>query len=102
MLPRALESAPRSGGPATWGPGRLSGVKRRGRRRESDDLPFGPLNRRVAGILCPAGRAERVRDAHTRYATLAYEATHWTAYESRLARDLGTTRFGADGYARAG
>ena len=33
----------------------------RGRRRGSDDVPFGPLNRRVAGILCPAGRAERFR-----------------------------------------
>jgi hypothetical protein len=27
------------------------------------------------------------------------EATHWTAYESRLARDFGTTRFGSEDYA---
>jgi len=31
--------------------------------------------------------------------TLAHETTHWTAHESRLARDLGTKRFGSEGYA---
>ena len=31
--------------------------------------------------------------------TLAHETTHWTAHESRLARDLGTRRFGSEGYA---
>src|SRR5256885_12577658 len=32
-------------------------------------------------------------------ATLAHETTHWTAHESRLARDFGTTRYGSEGYA---
>ena len=31
--------------------------------------------------------------------TLAHETTHWTAHESRLARDFGTKRFGSEGYA---
>ena len=31
--------------------------------------------------------------------TLAHESTHWTAHESRLARDFGTKRFGSEGYA---
>jgi antirestriction protein ArdC len=31
--------------------------------------------------------------------TRAHETTHWTAHESRLARDLGTKRFGSEGYA---
>jgi antirestriction protein ArdC len=30
---------------------------------------------------------------------LAHETTHWTAHESRLARDFGTKRFGSEGYA---
>jgi antirestriction protein ArdC len=30
--------------------------------------------------------------------TLAHETTHWTAHESRLARDFGTKRFGSEGY----
>jgi antirestriction protein ArdC len=32
-------------------------------------------------------------------ATLAHETTHWTAHESRLARDFGNKRFGSEGYA---
>jgi hypothetical protein len=39
------------------------------------------------------------RDAESYYATLAHETTHWTAHESRLARDFGTKRFGSEGYA---
>src|SRR5882672_11128341 len=42
---------------------------------------------------------ETFRDAESYYATLAHETTHWTAHESRLARDLGTKRFGSEGYA---
>ena len=42
---------------------------------------------------------EAFRDAESYYATLAHETTHWTAHESRLARDFGTTRFGSEGYA---
>ncbi len=44
-------------------------------------------------------RFETFRDAESYYATLAHETTHWTAHESRLARDFGTTRFGSEGYA---
>ena len=29
---------------------------------------------------------------------LVHETTHWTAHESCLARDFGTTRFGSEGY----
>ena len=39
------------------------------------------------------------RGADSYCATLAHETTHWTAHESRLARDLGTKRFGSEGYA---
>jgi antirestriction protein ArdC len=39
-------------------------------------------------------RFEAFRDAESYYATLAHETTHWTAHESRLARDFGTTRSG--------
>ena len=42
---------------------------------------------------------ETFRDAESYYATLAHETTHWTAHESRLARDFGTQRFGSEGYA---
>jgi antirestriction protein ArdC len=42
---------------------------------------------------------ETCRGADSYYATLAHETTHWTAHESRLARDFGTTRFGSEGYA---
>lgn len=38
------------------------------------------------------------RDAVSYYATLAHEATHWTAHASRCARDL-KGRFGSDSYA---
>jgi antirestriction protein ArdC len=47
-------------------------------------------------------RAATLRDFPRRrehYATLAHETTHWTAHESRLPRDFGTTRFGSEGYA---
>jgi antirestriction protein ArdC len=37
---------------------------------------------------------ETCRGADSYYATLAHETTHWTAHESRLARDFGTTRSG--------
>ena len=33
---------------------------------------------------------ETCRGADSYYATLAHESTHWTAHESRLARDFGT------------
>jgi zincin-like metallopeptidase/ParB-like nuclease family protein len=42
---------------------------------------------------------ETFRDAESYYATRAHETTHWTAHESRLARDFGTQRFGSEGYA---
>lgn len=42
---------------------------------------------------------ETCRGADSYYATLAHETTHWTAHESRLARDFGTKRFGSEGYA---
>ena len=42
---------------------------------------------------------ETFRDPESYYATLAHETTHWTAHESRLARDFGTKRFGSEGYA---
>jgi len=42
---------------------------------------------------------EAFRDAESYYATLAHETTHWTAHESRLARDVGSRRFGSEGYA---
>jgi len=42
---------------------------------------------------------ETFRDAESYYATLAHETTHWTAHESRLARDFGTKCFGSGGYA---
>jgi antirestriction protein ArdC len=42
---------------------------------------------------------ETFRDAKSYYATLVHEMTHWTAHESRLARDFGTKRFGSEGYA---
>ena len=48
-------------------------------------------------IMLP--RFETFRDAESSYATLAHETTHWTAHESRLARDFGTKRFGSEGYA---
>jgi antirestriction protein ArdC len=42
---------------------------------------------------------EAFRDAESYYATLAHETTHWTAHESRLARDFGTKRLESEGYA---
>lgn len=48
-------------------------------------------------IVLPA--FEAFRDAESYYATLAHETTHWTAHESRLARDFGGSRFGSEGYA---
>jgi len=48
-------------------------------------------------IVMPA--FEAFRDAESYYATLAHETTHWTAHESRLARDFGSRRFGSEGYA---
>jgi antirestriction protein ArdC len=39
------------------------------------------------------------RDAESYYATLAHEATHWTAHPSRLAREFGQKRWGDEGYA---
>ncbi|MEP7308808.1 MAG: zincin-like metallopeptidase domain-containing protein [Acidobacteriota bacterium] len=42
---------------------------------------------------------ETFRDAESYYATLAHETIHWSASESRLARDFGTKRFGSEGYA---
>ncbi len=48
-------------------------------------------------IMLPA--FETFRDAESYYATLAHETTHWTAHESRLARDFGSKRFGSEGYA---
>lgn len=42
---------------------------------------------------------EAFRDAQSYYATLAHETVHWTAHESRLARDFGGKRFGSEAYA---
>jgi antirestriction protein ArdC len=42
---------------------------------------------------------ETCRGADSYYATIAHETTHWTAHESRMVRDFGTTRFGSEGYA---
>jgi antirestriction protein ArdC len=42
---------------------------------------------------------EAFRDAESYYATLAHELTHWTGHVSRLPRDFGSRRFGAEGYA---
>jgi antirestriction protein ArdC len=42
---------------------------------------------------------EAFRDAEAYYSTLAHETTHWTAHESRLARDFGSRRFGSESYA---
>lgn len=42
---------------------------------------------------------EAFRDAESYYATLAHETTHWTSHASRLARDLGSKRFGSEAYA---
>jgi antirestriction protein ArdC len=44
-------------------------------------------------------RAERFFSATGAILTLAHETTHWTAHESRLARDFGTQRFPSEGYA---
>ena len=71
------------------------------------------MSTRRIGLPRPSGRrdASRIESpaialapndfARTRFwrGTLAHETTHWTAHESRLARDFGTTRFGAEGYA---
>jgi antirestriction protein ArdC len=50
-------------------------------------------------ILNRSRKRSPIRDAESYYATLAHETTHWTAYESRLARVFGTKRFGSEGYA---
>jgi antirestriction protein ArdC len=42
---------------------------------------------------------ETCRGADSYDTTLAHETTHWTAHESRLARDFGTHVFGSEGYA---
>ncbi len=39
-------------------------------------------------------------DAHSYYATLAHEVTHWTSHKSRLDRSFDQKRFGDEGYAR--
>jgi antirestriction protein ArdC len=49
------------------------------------------------GIVLPL--FETFRDAESYYATLAHEIIHWSAPESRLARDFGTKHFGSEGYA---
>jgi antirestriction protein ArdC len=43
---------------------------------------------------------ETFRDPESYAATLAHELTHWTKHEKRLARDLGRSRWGDEGYAR--
>jgi len=43
---------------------------------------------------------ETFRDAESYAATLAHELTHWTKNESRLARDMGRSKWGDEGYAR--
>ena len=43
---------------------------------------------------------ETFHDAESYAATLAHELTHWTKNESRLARDMGRSKWGDDGYAR--
>jgi antirestriction protein ArdC len=42
---------------------------------------------------------ECFRDAHSYYATLIHELTHWTRHPSRLEREFGRKRFGDEGYA---
>jgi antirestriction protein ArdC len=39
-------------------------------------------------------------DAESYAATLAHELTHWTKHDKRLARDMGRTKWGDEGYAR--
>ncbi len=39
-------------------------------------------------------------DAQSHAATLLHELTHWTKHPTRLARDLGRSRFGDAGYAK--
>jgi antirestriction protein ArdC len=43
---------------------------------------------------------ETFRDAESHAITLAHELTHWTLYDTRLARDFGRRRHGDEGYAR--
>lgn len=43
---------------------------------------------------------EVFQDAHSYYATLAHEATHWTSHKARLDRSFDQKRFGDAGYAR--
>jgi antirestriction protein ArdC len=43
---------------------------------------------------------ETFRDAESYAATLAHELTHWTKHDKRLARDMGRTKWGNEGYAR--
>ena len=39
-------------------------------------------------------------DAESHAATLAHELTHWTQHDKRLARDMGRSKWGDEGYAR--
>ena len=65
-----------------------------------NDFRFLTSGRTGPGLLpSPELIFETFRDAESYYATLAHETTHWTAHESRLARDFGTKRFGSEGYA---
>ena len=43
---------------------------------------------------------ETFRDAESHAAVLAHELTHWTKHEKRLARDLGRSKWGDEGYAK--
>jgi antirestriction protein ArdC len=53
----------------------------------------------LPAALTFAQRAFCAAEITARAFTLAHETTHWTAHESRLARDFGTKRFGSEGYA---
>ncbi len=43
---------------------------------------------------------ETFRDAESHAAVLIHELTHWTKHSTRLARDLGRTKWGDEGYAK--
>ena len=43
---------------------------------------------------------ETFHNAESYAATLAHELTHWTKHEKRLARDMGRSKWGDEGYAR--
>lgn len=42
---------------------------------------------------------ETFRDSESHAATVAHELTHWTRHPSRLNRDFGRKKWGAEGYA---